>query len=465
LRIIKDGGSAYREGANYINNPSHPSTVIENAITVSKIFRYRISGSTPIIDTGVNNAGYTEIDNKQYVDTTTGQLAPVGGAYWSIQRIFWIPNSPTNAFIVYYGNDRYRSLVDATNAKDNEPFIEAPNTAQNAIFIGHIIIQGGGSGTPARDLLNANEATIIPAGLFRNVGGVGSSGTTPVSTTLNSLADVALVSTASGDLLVYGNGSQWNNSKTLNGTYTISGSLNVTTNLNATASWANNSLTSSYITGSIFSGSNSALSASYALTASYALNSTTIDTSTFATTGSNTFKSNQIISGTLETTDRVIVKHYPGGFVHATEDYIPGSSGSILYTSVGAQTGDTFVEIAVRQGGGALSSGVLALNSNGGGTVTIGKSTTGTDLILDIKGNTALTGSLLVTGSSTLLGNQIISGSLTTTGSVKFTNLTTSSQQWVLTYDSASGQLYYTASSALGGGGTNISVNDEGNNL
>jgi len=252
LSIIKDAGTSYREGANYVINPNHPSTVVENSINTSKIYRYYISGSTPVIDTGVGNAGYTTIDSKYYVDTTTGQLALVGGAYWSIQRVFWVPNSPTNAFIVYYGNDRYRSLVDATNAKDSEPFIEAPNTAQNAIFVGYIIIQGGGSGTPPRDLLNASEATIIPAGLFRNVGGIGSSGTNFVSTTLAGLADVSLLSNTPGDLLVYGNSSLWNNKKQLTGSYGLTGSLNATSftgSLFGTASFA---ITASYIDGGTF---------------------------------------------------------------------------------------------------------------------------------------------------------------------------------------------------------------------
>jgi hypothetical protein len=280
LSIIKDAGTSYREGANYTINANHPSTVVENSINVSKIYRYYISGSTPVIDTGVGNAGYTAIDSKYYVDTTTGQLALVGGAYWSIQRVFWVPNSPTNAFIVYYGNDRYRSLVDATNAKDSEPFIEAPNTAQNAIFIGYIIIQGGGSGTPARDLLNASEATIIPAGLFRNVGGIGSSGTNFVSTTLAGLADVSLSGNTPGDLLVYGTAATWNNKKQLTGSYGLTGSLTVTQNISAssftgslegtasyatTASYVANAQTSSYVL--------QAVSASFATTASFALNS------------------------------------------------------------------------------------------------------------------------------------------------------------------------------------------------
>jgi len=48
-------------------------------------------------------------------------------------------------------------------------------------------------------------------------------------------------------------------------------------------------------------GGNTVVSASYATTASYALNTigTTIDTGSFATTGSNSFKSSQIITGSL----------------------------------------------------------------------------------------------------------------------------------------------------------------------
>jgi hypothetical protein len=137
-------------------------------------------------------------------------------------------------------------LVDATNARDSEPFIEAPNTAQNAIFVGYIIIQGGGSGIPARDLLNASEATIIPAGLFRNVGGIGSSGTNFVSTTLAGLADVSLSGNTPGDLLVYGTGTFWNNKKQLTGSYGLTGSLTVTQNISASSFTGSLLGTSSY---------------------------------------------------------------------------------------------------------------------------------------------------------------------------------------------------------------------------
>jgi len=262
LSIIKTGGTAYKEGANYRFNANHPSTTVENAINTSKIYRYYISGSTPVIDTGVSAAGYTTIDNTQYVNTTTGNLATVGNSNWSIQRVFWIPNSPTNAFIVYYGNAKYSTLLNAVNAKDSEPFVEAPNTAINAIFLGYIIIEGGSG----RDLLNADETTIIPGGLFRSVGGVGSSGTAPVPITLEGLSDVDAAGRVAGDLLYY-NGSQWINSKTLVGNYSISGTLNVSSNvvanLTGTASLAS---TASFAPLYVLTSATSSMLAPYVLT-------------------------------------------------------------------------------------------------------------------------------------------------------------------------------------------------------
>ena len=47
-----------------------------------------------------------------------------------------------------------------------------------------------------------------------------------------------------------------------------------------------------------------------------------------------------------------------------------------------------------------------------------------------------------------------ISGSLTVSGSVYFSTLTTASVSYLIMYDTSSGQLYYTASSAVGGGGS-----------
>ena len=56
-------------------------------------------------------------------------------------------------------------------------------------------------------------------------------------------------------------------------------------------------------------------------------------------------------------------------------------------------------------------------------------------------------------------GSQVqITGSLNTTGSVSFIGLTSSPQSNVVTIDTATGQLYYTASSAFGGGGSPVDL-------
>jgi hypothetical protein len=265
LSIQKTGGTSFREGANYYINPNHPSTVIENAITSSKIYRYYISGSTPVIDSGVGAAGYTALDNTQYVDTTTGTLTSAtsggGNNKFTIQRIFWIPNSPTNAFLAYYGNAVYTTLIDAINSTSTEPFTEAPNTSLNAIFVAYVIMEA--SATNFTNIGTGNTTYIQQGGLFRSVGGVGSGGTTPIVTSLDSLSDVSINSPTQGDLLIYGNGTQWVNSKTLSGSYVLTGSLNATLNitasafsgsftgsLNGTSSWSTNSVTASSLVAS-----------------------------------------------------------------------------------------------------------------------------------------------------------------------------------------------------------------------
>jgi hypothetical protein len=244
LSIKKTAGTSYREGSNYANNPNHPNTVTEESdITISKIYRYYISGSTPVIDTGASGSGYPTLDNQNRVDTATGLLTSIGLSNWSIQRVFWVPGSPTNAFIVYYGNTAYSTLLNAVNAINTEPFTEAPDTAANAVFIGYIVIQGGSN----RDLLNATDCTIIQAGLFRNIAGVGSGGTQPVATTLAGLSDVGISSPAIGDLLVY-TGATWNNTKSLNGSYSLTGSL--ATNDGITAITINATAVSASLSGS-----------------------------------------------------------------------------------------------------------------------------------------------------------------------------------------------------------------------
>ena len=342
MSIVKSAGSSYREGANYAINPNHPSTVIENSSNTSKIYRYYLSGSTPVIDTGAGSAGYTVIDPTKYVNTS-GQLAtvPTNGSNlrYTIQRVFWIPNSPTNAFIVYYGSTLYASLIDAQNGIGIEPFTEAPNTAVNAIQIGYIIVAGN-----ATDLTNASQASIVQAGLFRNVGGIGSSGTNFVSATLAGLADVSITSPTDGQPFVYSTAqAKWLNQSSITASLYGTASNATSASYATTASYILNAVSSSYAaTASYYGGS--VVSSSYASTASlapnYVLNSATSSmlspyvltsvtssmtvatasyvqtaqtasyyvekdpvftaiSASLATTGSNIFNGNQTISGSI----------------------------------------------------------------------------------------------------------------------------------------------------------------------
>ena len=118
-----------------------------------------------------------------------------------------------------------------------------------------------------------------------------------------------------GDLLIK-SGSVWINSRSLTGSYILSGSLttndgfnsisitasnisssNITGSLYGTSSWAINSLTASYVSSNNVNGT--VTSASYALSSSYSNNTQLLNNTSsniFATTGSNTFTSNQTVS-------------------------------------------------------------------------------------------------------------------------------------------------------------------------
>jgi len=204
-----------------------------------------------------------------------------GGNNFTIQRIFWIPKSPTNAFIAYYGNGVYTTLVEAKNAIDTEPFTEAPNTATNAIFVAYVIMEA--SATNFTNVGSNNTTYIQEGGLFRSVGGIGASGGTSISNTLAGLSDVSISSPSYGDLLMYGNGTQWNNTKTLNGNYTLSGSLRTNDGITGSGLLVSNISASRRVVAKSFTGSfsgslakgNYTITSSWsrrAITASYALN-------------------------------------------------------------------------------------------------------------------------------------------------------------------------------------------------
>lgn len=184
LGLTVGSGTSFSDGSNYDIDPNNPSYVTDPGTAVSKIFRYRNTSSYNdwVYDTNAG-AGYTTINPGQY--SNNGVLSTVANNRWSIQRCFWYPNSATKAIVVYYGNAIYTSDTEAIANIQYETFVEAPNTAANAIYLGSLILRGNAVFT------DANSFSILPGGLFRQVGGSGGGGST-VTTTLSSLSDVLI---------------------------------------------------------------------------------------------------------------------------------------------------------------------------------------------------------------------------------------------------------------------------------
>jgi hypothetical protein len=180
LGLTKTSGDAYAEGRNYrtdADDPNYTKAATDSAVTVSKIYRQYSSGSSFRIDTGTANAGYAVIDPTLYNPSGLGALSSVAAGQYSIQRIYWFPNSVDRAFYVYYGNETYNSLDTAEVAINTETFTESENTRTSAILVGYVLVKGNAS-----DLSNTSQARIVQSGLFRGGalgGGSGGAGSTP----------------------------------------------------------------------------------------------------------------------------------------------------------------------------------------------------------------------------------------------------------------------------------------------
>jgi hypothetical protein len=229
--LVLSSGIAFADGANYTTSPNNPSEASDSGMQVSKLWRYYNSSShTEVVYNTNAGAGFTTIDRTRYANN--GVLTAVTTGSWTIQRCFWFPNSVAKSLAVYYGNNEYSSSNDAFNGLSSEPFIEAPNTKANAIYVGSMLLRNDA------DFTNPATYQFLPGGLFRNLAtaaGTSAAGAGAV-VTLSSLADTTLSNNQTNDVLTY-NSTEWKNKP--------------------------------------------------------------ITSFGFATTGSNTFKSNQIVSGNL----------------------------------------------------------------------------------------------------------------------------------------------------------------------
>jgi hypothetical protein len=382
--LVVGSGTAYSPGSNYIIDPNEPYYTVDNGTQTSKIFRYYQSGSSWVYLTNAG-AGFTTIDPSQYSNNGILTAIPSAGSNWSIQRVFWFPNSVTKAIVVYYGNAYYGTEADAIANLNIETFVEAPNTAANAIYLGAIVIRGSGVFT------NANDFTILPGGLFRQVGGSGGGGSV-VTQTLSGLSDVAISGPTNLQPLVYST---------------------------TAAKWINNS----FISASIYGNAQTATSASYALiatsashaiesdnaiTASYVLNSVS---SSFSSTASYVDPLYQAvkISGSLTVTGSTNLVGDTGITLFSANADVLTFTGSIFTSGSIVSVGSLNINRVTSSLFGTASWAINALTSSYINTLVQD---------LTISGSVFISGSLTVSGSNTFtnIGPTIFSGSVTSTG-------------------------------------------------
>jgi hypothetical protein len=184
-------GTAFALGANMDVDPNNPSLVTDSsAVPVQQLFYlYRNADGTyrtdPVSRSTVNFANY---------DNGSGTLGNISNNNWSIQRVYKIPGL-NNALYIYYGTASYSTDTVAANNILLETFAEADITRYNGVFLGWLIVRGGGSNASS-----TNDCRIVPGGFFRNTTGGGGASTV---LNLDDLGDVAVTTPANNQILRY----------------------------------------------------------------------------------------------------------------------------------------------------------------------------------------------------------------------------------------------------------------------
>lgn len=196
LSIDRAAGVSFAIGRNYVTDPENPSTVSDSSRSICAIHRYYRDGSNGfVLDDGTSGGGYTELDPGKY-DDGTGTLATVSGGHYSVQRLYYFPGTPS-IVVAYYGHDSYASMDDAEKNYIYEDFLEAENTADQAIYLGAIILKGS-----ATALNDSAQAKILTAGTFRGLASVNIGGVS-ADASLGDLQDVDVTGVTNGQFLQY----------------------------------------------------------------------------------------------------------------------------------------------------------------------------------------------------------------------------------------------------------------------
>ena len=404
LGLQVGSGNAFADGRNYQNDPNNPSYVTDPGTAVSKIFRYYQSGSQFIQDTN-GGAGYTVIDPARYNDNGVLTTVPGGGSnrQWSLQRVFWYPNSATKGIVVYYGNATYDSSTSAIANLPFETFNEVENTKQNAVYLGALALRNNA------DFTDSTSYVVLPGGVFRAVGGQGGGGNVP-TTRLTDLSDVEVVAVSTGDLLTY-NGSIWTHNQILSGDYSLTGSLY------GTSSYATNALTASYALS--YSGT-SGTSGANGTSGTSGANGSSGSSGTSGANGADGTSGSSGTSGANGTSGTSGANGSSGTSGVNGNDGTSGSSGTSGANGTSGTSGDNGTSGSSGTSGANGTSGTSGDNgtsgTSGSGFNTINNAS-GSRLLVSDGTTNAATASATMTISSTnvtVSGSMFLSGSLST---------------------------------------------------
>lgn len=195
LKLDRAAGTAFAVGRNYSSDPNNPSIVSDSSRASALIHRYYSNGSSGHVLDSNNGAGYTDIDPTKY-DDDSGTLATVSGGHYSVQRLYYFPATPS-IIVAYYGRNEYNSLDAAEKSYLQEDFTEAENTADQAIYLGALIVKA------AATALNVPaNAKILTAGVFRSLAAVNVGGVSAAQQ-LGDLSDVNIAGVSNNQLLKY----------------------------------------------------------------------------------------------------------------------------------------------------------------------------------------------------------------------------------------------------------------------